>query len=445
MLKFGIISLFLVFLGSSWLNLVLITLTIRFIWLILSSSYNFGVISWVLVDNVSFVLILLSFWITSLILISRYYVHFANKFTTIFSSLIILIIIFLILCFRSSNFLVFYILFEASLIPIFLLVLGWGYQPERVTASYYLLFYTLTASLPLLIGIIVLSDYFDTLELNMLLIESTSDSFLFRVPFFTILILAFLVKIPVYFLHLWLPKAHVEAPVAGSIILAGVLLKLGGYGLIRVFIFREDNLFRGEGEWLIGLRVFGAVLGSLICLCQRDIKSLVAYSSVAHIALVLIGLCTGNYSGLGGAVIIMVAHGLCSSGLFGLVGIVYERLGSRRIIVIRRMLTMAPLISLWWFLFRVANIAAPPSPNLAGEVIIFISSLSYFGFLTLIVGTASFLAAAFNLYLYSGTQQGNIILGVVGVDDTLVREHQVLLFHIIPLLLSLVVLINIFI
>lgn len=311
-----------------------------------------------------------------------------------------------------------------------------------MVASYYLLFYTLTASLPLFLGLMVSYDYFDSLDFIIFFMERLADPFMFRTPFFLILILAFLVKIPVYFFHLWLPKAHVEAPVAGSIMLAGVLLKLGGYGLIRVFSFREDNVLFRRG-WLIGLSVFGAVVGSLICLRQTDIKLLVAYSSVAHMALVLIGLVLNTYLGVIGAVVIIVAHGLCSSGLFSLVGIIYERLRSRSMLIVRRGLSTGPLLSLWWFLLRVANMAAPPTPNLAGEIYIFISSLSYFGFVSFMVGLASFLGAAFNLYMYSSTQQGNFVLGVGGLTDRLFREHQILTFHVVPLLLSLILILNI--
>lgn len=128
-------------------------------------------------------------------------------------------------------------------------------------------------------------------------------------------------------------------------ILAGVLLKLGGYGLIRLFIFADDNITEGA-EWFITLSTFGALFGSLICLRQTDVKALVAYSSVAHMALVLLGLRLNSYLGLAGAVIIIVAHGLCSSGLFRLVGIVYERLSSRSILLLRRGLTITPLLSL---------------------------------------------------------------------------------------------------
>lgn len=157
--------------------------------------------------------------------------------------------------------------------------------------------------------------------------------------------MAFLVKLPVYLGHLWLPKAHVEAPVAGSIILAGVLLKLGGYGLIRIVPLIQESL-KLFSPILVSIGLIGGVIASFICIRQTDCKSLVAYSSVAHIALVIVGLSINSFLGWAGAIIIMVAHGLCSSGLFALVGIVYERIGTRNLVLLRRIIVSAPLLTI---------------------------------------------------------------------------------------------------
>lgn len=236
--------------------------------------------------------------------------------------------------------LIFYIAFEATLIPIFLLVLGWGYQPERVSASFYLLFYTLAASLPLLLSILWVNNEESSLDYSFLLSVQSSRVFLFWA-----MVTAFLVKLPVYLGHLWLPKAHVEAPVGGSMILAGVLLKLGGYGFIRVSPFLEFSLLEFS-SLLIRVSIVGGLLASFVCIRQTDCKSLVAYSSVAHMALVLLGVVINSYLRVAGALIIMISHGLCSSGLFRLVGILYERVGTRSLILIRGIISMAPLSTL---------------------------------------------------------------------------------------------------
>lgn len=436
MLKFGFFILLSLRLITEWSWMIFIIILISFLWLNLIRRFNLGVVNIFQIDNLSFLLNRLTFWIISLILIIRFYIKSYKNFPKPFIVLRFIILIFLIFSFSTSDILIFYIIFEATLIPIFLLVIGWGYQPERVTASYFLLFYTLAASLPLLLRILFVDSKILSLDFIIL-----SFSKIRRRILFWGLILAFLVKLPIYLGHLWLPKAHVEAPVAGSIILAGVLLKLGGYGLIRVIPLVQESVKIASNQ-LIPLGLVGGLFASLICLRQVDCKSLVAYSSIAHIALVIVGLRINTFYGLAGAVIIIVAHGICSSGLFALVGIVYERTSTRNLIILRGMITTAPLLSLWWFLFRIRNIAAPPTPRLAGEIYIFIRRISWLGLRTLFVGLLSFLAGAYNLYLFVGTQHGNKINSIRVFLDASLREHLTLVLHFIPFIFSLPLLIN---
>lgn len=202
--------------------------------------------------------------------------------------MVISLILLLVLTFRTTNLFLFYVFFERRLIPTFFLILGWGYQPERLQAGYYLLFYTLLASLPLLLGILFCNKNLGSI--NYWVINFNYELSLL----YFCLIVAFLVKIPIFLFHLWLPKAHVEAPVSGSIILAGVLLKLGGYGLLRVYVLIQKISINYNLIWYT-VSLVGGVLISLVCLFQVDIKSLIAYSSVAHIGIVISGLITLSY------------------------------------------------------------------------------------------------------------------------------------------------------
>ena len=350
-------------------------------------------------------LVILSLWISSLILISRIYIINTKNNFNLFILFVISLNVILIIAFSTSNLFSFYLFFEASLIPTLFLILGWGYQPERLQAGVYLILYTVCARLPLLISISLILIYNHTLRFNY---------FRFLLPFlitpikfiwFIIIIIAFIVKMPIYIFHLWLPKAHVEAPVAGSIILAGLLLKLGGYGLIIIlFCFPFNNFFLIS--LFSSLSLIGAVLCRLICLRQPDFKSLIAYSSVGHMALLIAGVLSFSTWGWAGALTIIISHGLCSSALFLLAYITYSTSQTRSLFLTKGLLSYTPILSLWWFIFSIFNIAAPPSINLLREIVLLTSIINiriyYFPLFILI----RFLAAAYSLILYTSTNHG---------------------------------------
>jgi len=245
-------------------------------------------------------------------------------------------------------------------------------------------------------------------------------------------VLAFLVKFPIYGVHQWLPKAHVEAPVRGSIVLAGILLKLGGYGLIRLgYIFRVIN----PVFIFIVLSLLGGGLLAIVCCGVRDLKVIIAYSSVVHIAFIIVGVMSIIIWGIIGAIIIMIAHGLCSSGMFSNANILYERRHSRSLMSNKGVLRFYPRISFLWFLLCIANFGGPFTFNLLAEIILIINIVRLTTVLLISVVLVSLFSAAYRLILYSRTQQGTPSHFYFSCSNMTLRERCVLIFHLVPLLL----------
>nr|WBR65621.1 NADH dehydrogenase subunit 4 [Layahima elegans] len=379
------------------------------------------------IDLISFGLILLTFWICTLMLTASESIYRFGYNSNFFLFNIFVLLLMLYLTFSSLNLFYFYLFFESSLIPTLFLIVGWGYQPERLQAGIYLLFYTLFASLPMLVGIFYL--YGDNWSLMYFMFE---ENLMVNYLFYLVILFAFLVKMPMFLVHLWLPKAHVEAPISGSMILAGILLKLGGYGMVRVFKLVISLGMHLNIIWVV-ISLLGGFLVSLICMRQVDLKSLIAYSSVSHMSLVIVGIMTLTYWGFSGSYTLMIGHGLCSSGLFCLANISYERTGSRSLLINKGMMNFMPSMCLWWFLLSSSNMAAPPSLNLLGEISLLNSILGWSWGTMFFISLLSFFGAAYSLYLYSYSQHGELYSGLYSSFNGSLREFILLMLHWVPL------------
>nr|YP_008815318.1 NADH dehydrogenase subunit 4 [Odontobutis sinensis]AGT79969.1 NADH dehydrogenase subunit 4 [Odontobutis sinensis]QYK91618.1 NADH dehydrogenase subunit 4 [Odontobutis sinensis]QYK91631.1 NADH dehydrogenase subunit 4 [Odontobutis sinensis] len=388
-------------------------------------------------DGLSTPLLVLTCWLLPLMILAsqNYMTSEPLQRQRTFIALLTSLQISLVLAFSATELLLFYVMFETTLVPTLILITRWGNQTERLSAGTYFLFYTLAGSLPLLIALLLLQNTTGTLSLLTLqhvasiLMVTTADKL-----WWAGCLLAFMVKMPLYGMHLWLPKAHVEAPIAGSMVLAAVLLKLGGYGLMRMLMMLEPLTKELSYPFII-LALWGIIMTSLMCLRQTDLKSLIAYSSVGHMGLVAGGILTQTSWGLTGALILMIAHGLTSSALFCLSNTSYERTHSRTMILARGLQMLLPLMATWWFMSSLANLALPPLPNLMGELIIITSLFNWSKWTIVITGIGMLITATYSLYMFLTTQRGHIPTHITAIDPSHTREHLLISLHLIPLLM----------
>nr|YP_010926041.1 NADH dehydrogenase subunit 4 [Litostrophus scaber]WKF19541.1 NADH dehydrogenase subunit 4 [Litostrophus scaber] len=379
-------------------------------------------------DLMSVGLVWLSIWISGLMLLASTKILMNHgKFCEIVALLCFL----LLLVFFSLDLFGFYIAFEGVLIPTLVLIVGWGYQPERLQAGIYLIFYTVCASLPLLM-VILWWDFFWGNSGNVLLSVGTSVEYSLGGLIYFGGVLAFLVSMPMFMFHLWLPSAHVEAPISGSMVLAGVIKDSGmwNYTVSSYLCYLDE----GTKFWIwVGGSLGGGVILSLTCLRQSDLKSLVAYSSVVHMGLVIGGIMSLSVVGFVGSYILMVGHGLCSSGLFCLVNLAYERVSSRMVLLNSGLMTLMPTGGLMWFLLVSSNMAAPPSLNLIGEIMLLSSMLFWCGISLVGLMMVGILSAAYSLYMFTSCQHGSIMGGVLGCGGLKGKEFLLVILHWVPL------------
>nr|YP_010231348.1 NADH dehydrogenase subunit 4 [Dermacentor auratus]QSV37417.1 NADH dehydrogenase subunit 4 [Dermacentor auratus] len=421
LLLMGVVILCLIFLMNSY-QLIVYLLTFSLISVTISFCNSGEIISnYFFLDLLSFSMTSLTIWISFLMLIASSFMNLVkNKF---FLFYVLLMMNMLMICFSSENLLMFYLFFETVLFPIIMMILKWGNQPERLQAGFYMLMYTMFGSLPLLVLMI-----FFQISLSIIFNEWIFSQM--NLIFF-FMMLGFLVKIPMFFFHLWLPKAHVEAPISGSMILAGILLKLGFYGIYRFKSFFFLDLLN-LSMYLIIISIWGAVMISLFCMFQIDIKALIAYSSVSHMGIALSGCLTFFLYGSYGMLLMMIGHGLCSSGLFCLANMMYERFFTRNLFLIKGMIHIFPNLTLWWFLFSIINMSAPMTMNLFGELFLSVSLMKFSMFMMIPIMFLIFLSACYTIYMYSYINHGS---GWILFSNSVIteREYYLLLMHFIPM------------
>ena len=300
--------------------------------------------------------------------------------------------------FSAQDLYLFYIMFEAGLIPMYLIIGIWGGQ-DRIYASYKFFLYTLLGSVLMLIAMMWMVHEAGTTDIPTLIAYNfpvAAQKWLW-LAFFA----SFAVKMPMWPVHTWLPDAHVQAPTAGSVILAGVLLKMGGYGFIRFSLPMFPEASAQFAPLIFGLSMVAVVYTSLVALVQHDMKKLIAYSSVAHMGIVTVGLFAFNRQGLEGAMMVMLAHGLVAGALFLCVGVIYDRLHTREISRYGGLAINMPRYALFFMVFTMSSVGLPASANFIGEFLSLAGVYQQSSWVALVCTTGIILGAGYMLYLYA--------------------------------------------
>nr|AKJ25721.1 NADH dehydrogenase subunit 4 [Geranium robertianum] len=312
----------------------------------------------------------------------------------------------MIAVFCMLDLLLFYVFFESVLIPMFIIIGVWGSRQRKIKAAYQFFLYTLLGSVFMLLAILFILLQTGTTDLQILLTTEFSErrQIFLWIAFFA----SFAVKVPMVPVHIWLPEAHVEAPTAGSVILAGILLKLGTYGFLRFSIpmFPEATLF--FTPFIYTLSAIAIIYTSLTTLRQVDLKKIIAYSSVAHMNLVTIGMFSLNIQGIGGSILLMLSHGLVSSALFLCVGVLYDRHKTRLVRYYGGLVSTMPNFSVIFFFFTLANMSLPGTSSFIGEIMILVGAFQRNSLVATLAAVGMILGAAYSLWLYNRVVSGNL-------------------------------------
>jgi len=372
-------------------------------------------------DPISLFFVLLTTFLFLIVIMTSFSYNYRLK-----EKFILLFFLELLLCnsFLAIDLLVFYLLFESVLIPMFLLIGIWGSQKNKIFAAYQLFLYTLAGSFFFLVGIIIIYTLYGSG--NIFFLKSIKFDFKLESLLFLLFLISFSVKIPMFPFHLWLPKAHVEAPTTGSVLLAGVLLKLGSYAFLRFSLFLFPNASLYFAPLVMSLAMLSIIFSSFSTVRQIDLKRIIAYSSIAHMNFLVGGLFSNNLQGISGSLLLQIAHGLSSSALFICIGVLYERYHTRNLYYYRGISSVMPLFSIMFFIFNLANLGFPGTLNFVSEFLLIVGIFNYsiiFGLLSLI---GVFYSVIYSMVLISRVLFGQFSKDIFYFSDLTRREFLIL-------------------
>jgi NADH-quinone oxidoreductase subunit M len=367
------------------------------------ASYKLGV------DGISLFLVVLTAFLIPICVVASWKIQ---KNPKLFMALLLVIETAIIGVFLAGDLLLFYVFWEGMLVPMYFLIGYWGYE-RRIYAAVKFFIYTLLGGLLMFAGILVLAFHasghlghftFDLAQIQSVPISASLQRWLF-LAFFA----AFAIKVPLFPVHTWLPDAHTEAPTAGSVILAGVLLKLGGYGFLRYAISLFPHAAKEFAPWVVALALIGIIYGALVAMMQRDLKRLVAYSSVAHLGFVVLGIFAFSLTSLQGASLQMISHGVSTGGLFLLVGMLYERRHTRLIEDFGGLGAIAPIFGGIFLIVALSSLGLPGLNGFVGEFLVLIGTFTTHRLWAVIGSVGVILAAVYLLWAYQRVWHGPVL------------------------------------
>jgi len=396
---------------------------------------SFGISYGLGVDGISLWLILLTTFLGPLVILSAW--NAIETHSKAFFAFLLMLQTGMLGAFMASDLFLFYIFWEVMLIPMYFLIGIWG-SDRKIYATMKFFLYTMVGSLFMLVGIISIfilyKQQFGHYSADIQSLYNLIIPHHMQVPLFAAFAISFAIKFPVFLLHTWLPDAHVEAPTAGSVILAGVLLKMGGYGFLRIAMPIFPLGLEYFTPLFLWLAVLGIVYGALVAMVQPDIKKLVAYSSVSHLGFVLLGLFVFNLQGIEGGIYQMLSHGLSTGGLFLMVGMLYERKHSRQIKDYGGIAKVVPLLTVFFMIITLSSIGLPGLNGFVGEFLILLSAFRTQKMFCVIGGTGIILGAIYMLWMVQRVFFGSISEKNARLKDLSLREVLVL----IPILIMIV-------